>query len=145
MEKRISSRAIIIDNDEMLTMFRRKKKDDGTVKEYYVIPGGGLEQGETLEENVIRELNEEFNVDIKVLGYLGCDETEKTIEHFFHCEIENGVPHLGGEEKERMSEANYYEIRKIPINDIENIDINSKDKIHKAINKEYEIIGNNWH
>ena len=48
MEKRVSSRAIIIDDNKLLTMFRRKIKSDGTVKEYYVIPGGGLEEGETL-------------------------------------------------------------------------------------------------
>ena len=48
MEKRISSRAIIIDNDQLLTMFRRKIKD-GKTEEYYVIPGGGKEGNETLE------------------------------------------------------------------------------------------------
>ena len=42
MDKRISSRGIIIQDDKLLTIFRRKIKD-GEVKEYYVIPGGGLE------------------------------------------------------------------------------------------------------
>ena len=137
MEKRISSRAIIIDGNSLLTMFRRKRKEDGSFKEYYVIPGGGLEEGETLEENVIRELKEEFNVDIEVLGYLGTEEHEKTIEHFFHCKIISGESHLGGEELERMTEDNYYEVRKISLFDLENIDINAKDKIEMAINSEY--------
>ena len=79
MEKRVSARAIIIENNQVLTMFRRKKKDDGSYKEYYVIPGGGVEPNETLEETCIRELKEEYNVDIKILGYLGKDEKEKTI------------------------------------------------------------------
>ena len=30
MEKRVSARAIIIEGNEVLTMFRRKKKDDGS-------------------------------------------------------------------------------------------------------------------
>ena len=42
MGKRVSSRAIIIENDKILVMFRRKIKE-GKVKEYYVIPGGGKE------------------------------------------------------------------------------------------------------
>ena len=67
MEKRVSSRAIIIEDNKLLAMFRRKIKNDGSVKEYYVIPGGGLEENETLEENVIRELKEEFSVDIEEL------------------------------------------------------------------------------
>lgn len=136
MEKRISSRAIIIDNGVLLTMFRRKIKD-GKVKEYYVIPGGGLEGNESLTENVIRELKEEFSVDIKVLGYLGKEEHEKTIEHYFHCTIVNGEPKLGGEELLRMTNENYYEIQKINLKDLKEIDINAKDKIEMALENKY--------
>ena len=32
MEKRISSRAIIMEDNSIYTMFRRKRKEDGTVK-----------------------------------------------------------------------------------------------------------------
>lgn len=136
MEKRISSRAIIIDDDSVLAIFRRKRKD-GVVKEYYVIPGGGLEDGETLEENVIRELKEEISVDIEILGYLGIVEREDTIGHYFHCKITNGTPVLGGEEKDRMSEDNYYEIKWLKLNEIEKYDLSAIDKIKMAINHEY--------
>lgn len=129
MEKRVSSRAIIIDDNKLLTMFRRKIKSDGTVKEYYVIPGGGLEEGETLEENVIRELKEEFNVDIEVVKFLGTEEYDDTIANYFLCKIVSGTPKLGGEELERMTSENYYEIRYIDLNDIDNYDINAKDII----------------
>ena len=136
MEKRVSSRAIIIDNGSLLTMFRRKIKN-GKIKEYYVIPGGGLEENETLEENVIRELKEEFGVDIEVLGYLGKEEHEKTIEHYFHCKIVNGTPKLGGEELERMTDENYYEVRTIDLKDLVDMDINAKGKINMALNNKY--------
>lgn len=49
-------------------MFRRKIKDNGSVKEYYVISGGDINENESLIENVLREIKEEFSVDIKVLG-----------------------------------------------------------------------------
>lgn len=137
MEKRVSARAIIIEGNEVLTMFRRKKKDDGSYKEYYVIPGGGVEDGETLEETCIREIKEEYNVDIKVLGYLGSDEKETTIGHFFHAEIINGVPTLGGEESDRNNPDNYYEIRKINIDKLDDYDIDAKEFINKAKNCEY--------
>ncbi len=136
MEKRISSRAIIIDNDQLLTMFRRKIKD-GKTEEYYVIPGGGKEGNETLEENVTRELKEEFGVDIKILGYLGTKEPEGRIEHYFHCAIINGEPKLGGEELDRMTPENYYEVRRINLKDLDKISIGAKDKIEMALNKEY--------
>ena len=137
MEKRISSRGIIIEDGKVYAMFRRRIKDDGTVKEYYVIPGGGIKENETLEENVIREMKEEFSVDVKIEGYLGKDEGEDSIANFFSCSIISGTPKLGGEEKERCSESNYYEIRKIPIEDLDKIDILAKDMIMKAYNKEY--------
>ena len=135
MEKRVSSRAIIIEDGKLLTMFRRKIKKDGSVKEYYVIPGGGLEESETLEENVIRELKEEFNVDIEIIKFLSTEEYDDTIANYFLCKIVNGTPKLGGEELDRITPENYYEIRYIDLNDIDNYDINAKDIIKKVISK----------
>lgn len=129
MEKRVSSRAIIIEDNKLLTMFRRKIKNDGSVKEYYVIPGGGLEEGETLEENVIRELKEEFNVDIEIIKFLGTEEYDDTIANYFLCKIVMGTPKLSGEELERMNPENYYEIKYIDLKEIDCYDINAKDII----------------
>lgn len=137
MDKRVSSRGIIIEDGSVYAIFRRRIKDDGTVKEYYVIPGGGIEENETLEENVIREMKEEFSVDVKIDGYLGKDEGEDSIAHFFACSIVNGIPCLGGEELERCTESNYYEIRKVPINNLDKVDILSVNMIIKAYKGEY--------
>ena len=138
MGKRVSSRGIIIEDGKVYLMFRRRIKDDGTIKEYYVIPGGGIEKNETLEENIKRELKEEFTVDVKIEGYVGKDEGEDSIANFFSCSIISGIPKLGGEEKERCCESNYYEIRQIPIEDLDKVDILAKDMIMKAYNKEYK-------
>ena len=118
MEKRVSSRAIIIEDGKLLAMFRRKIKKDGSIKEYYVIPGGGLEEGETLEENV---------------KFLGTEEYDDTIANYFLCKIVNGEPRLGGEELERMTQENYYEIRYIDLKNIDNYDINAKDLIKSIL------------
>ena len=133
---RISSRAVIIENGKLLTMFRRKVKD-GVKKEYYVIPGGGLEDGETLEQNVVRELKEEMNVDIKVLGYLGERVDSETTAHYFHCQITNGTAHLGGEELDRMTEQNYYEPMYVKIEDLKNINIYGTEFVEKALKGDY--------
>ena len=58
--KRESSRAVIIDNNRVLTMFRRKIDEAGNKNEYYAIPGGGIEENETMEKAVVRELQEEL-------------------------------------------------------------------------------------
>lgn len=85
---RVSSRAIIIENGKILTMFRRVLRN-GVIKEYNAIPGGGQESGETLEQNVTRELKEEMNIDIEILGYLGKTEDNERQEHYFACAIKN--------------------------------------------------------
>ena len=137
MKKRINSRAVIIENGKVLTMFRRKTKN-GITEEYYVIPGGGIEDGETLEENVKRELSEELNVEIEIIGYLGTIEYDTNIANFFHCNIVKGEPKLGGEELERMTEDNYYEVRFVDINKLDEIEFSAKEKVYQALNKEYK-------
>lgn len=134
MDKRVSSRGIIIEDGYYYAMFRRRTNDNGEVREYYVIPGGGIDEGESLEDNVKRELKEEFCVDVKVLDYLGKDESETTIAHFFKCEIINGTPKLGGEELEKQCESNYYEVKKVSINDLEMLEEPSREMVLKAYN-----------
>ena len=137
MNKRVSSRGIIIQNDYVYLMFRRRIKENGEIKEYYVIPGGGINENETLEENVKREVKEEFSVDVKINGYIGKDESEETIANFFSCSIISGTPKLGGEELDRCKESNYYEVRKVKIEDLDKIDVMGKDMIIKAFNNIY--------
>ena len=132
MDKRVSARGIIIEDKEVYLMFRRRILDDGSIKEYYVIPGGGINDNESLEDCLKRELKEELSIDIKINSYLGYDESKDTIAHFYSCSIINGIPSLGGEELERCSKSNYYEIKKVKIKDLDNIDIMAKDMIIKA-------------
>lgn len=135
--KRVSARAIIIENNKLLVMFRRKIKD-GIIKEYYAILGGGVEENETPEETVKRELMEEANIKIGILGYLGTYEDENSIQHYYHCCIKEGTPVLGGEEKERMTENNYYELRFESINNLHSLGLVCEDKVINALNRKYE-------
>ena len=132
--KRVNGRAIIIDNDEIILMFRRKIKD-GIVKEYYAIPGGGKEENETIEECVKREVNEEFNLDVEVKEFLGKVEDDKNIGYIYNAKISGGTLKLGGEELEHNNEENYYEVQRVKLSEIDNIDLLEENKalIRKAI------------
>ena len=142
MSKRISVRGIIIEDDEVYAIFRRKIRNDGVVKEYYVIPGGGMKSEETLQETLKRELKEELSIDVEIIGYLGLDEKENSIAHFFKCKTVKVIPMLGGEELERCSKENYYEVRKVNIHNLDNIYMLAKDVIIKAYNNEFiELLG----
>lgn len=66
-----------------------KRKD---YQEYYTFPGGGLEEGETPEEGTIREIKEEFGINVKVIRKLYEMRSEKfnQKEIFFLCEYVDG-------------------------------------------------------
>ena len=59
MNQRVA--AVIIKERKILLMHRIK---DG--REYFVFPGGGVEENESLESALVREIKEEFNIDIKI-------------------------------------------------------------------------------
>ena len=132
--KRVSGRAIIIDGDEVILMYRRRIKD-GIVNEYYAIPGGGQDEGETIEECVKREIHEEFNLEVELKDYLGKVEDEKNIGHVYNAKIISGTLQLSGEELERNTEENYYEVQRVKLSEIDNINLleENRELIRKAI------------
>ena len=92
MKERIRVAGIIKINDGYAFMHRKnviKRKD---FQEYYTFPGGGLEEGETLAEGVVREIKEEFGINVKVIKKLYELENTKLHmkEYFFLCEYLDG-------------------------------------------------------
>ena len=134
MDKRISSRAIIIDNGMLLSMFRRKIKD-GKTKEYYVIPGGGINEGEDIVEGLKRELIEELNVEADINDLAFTVETDERIEYFYNCTYKSGDFTLNGEELDRMSESNYYEPTFISLDKLDEYDVMDEVKAYYSNHK----------
>ena len=132
----ICGRAIMFDQDNVILLFRRVKKNNET-REYYAIPGGHQEPNETIEDCVIREIKEEYGVDIKIIKFLGKEEDMGRISHLYYVEITKGIPKLGGEELEHNNPSNYYEIQKININDLDKYNILEKNK--EYIRKAYSL------
>lgn len=135
MEK--TARAIIFDDDKLLVFFRQKRRD-GKLVTYYAIPGGHVEGDETYETTVKRELKEEMNLDIEILGYLGKLLVDNREEHYYHAKIVGGELQFGGEELERNNEDNYYEIRWLEKEMLEDSGIKALDLVKRAIKLDYE-------
>lgn len=66
--KRIAARGVILKGDEILLIYTKRYND-------YSLPGGGVDEGESLTDGLLRELAEETGAkNIRILGELGCYE-----------------------------------------------------------------------
>ncbi len=90
-ELRIRVAGIIPMNDGFALMHRVGVKNH-PVGNYYVFPGGGQEDNETLEEGAKREIKEEFGIDVEVEKMLYEMENKELNqkEYFFLCKYIDG-------------------------------------------------------
>ena len=117
MDKRESCRAIIFKDNKMVTMYREK---NGRV--YYTFPGGGMDEGETVNECVTREVVEEFGMTVEPIREVYTYEDEKTYQHFVLCEWVSGEFGTGvGEEFQGDTSRGFYEPRLVELEKLEEI------------------------
>jgi ADP-ribose pyrophosphatase YjhB (NUDIX family) len=99
-KERRSSRAIVFDRDGKIAFLHVTKKH------FYKLPGGGVEEGESIEEALHRELSEEIGCSVKNIREFGSIEEFRNkfslhqISYCFLADLagEKGVPHLEQDE-----------------------------------------------
>lgn len=103
-----------------VALVRHDNSHNGT---YYLLPGGGLEKDETIEECVVREVKEEIGLDVKIksLAYYEdvISEDDHTLHIIFRCDIlggnvENLDPDLKVKEIVFMDEKDFKTINFFP-------------------------------
>jgi mutator protein MutT len=77
---------IIIEDDKVALIQRINAK--GT---YFLFPGGGVEEGETVEEAAMREAWEELGVEVQLAGLVAVVEFGPHEQHYYLAQIVNGV------------------------------------------------------
>ena len=94
--KKIRAVGILIKNNKILLIHRIKEK------EYFVFPGGKVEEGETIKEAVERELLEETSMKVKVNKLLYHHIYDDNSEQFFYlCDYIKGEPRLSDNSPEK--------------------------------------------
>jgi ADP-ribose pyrophosphatase YjhB (NUDIX family) len=77
MSRKTRYQAAIMSGEEILLIKHQEHKSG---RAYWLLPGGGIEDGETEVQCVEREIREETNLEIKVVGLL-LDEPAQHIDH----------------------------------------------------------------
>lgn len=91
-EKRIRLAGIIPINDGFAFMHRIGVQNH-PIGDYYTFPGGGKEEGETLEEGTKREIKEELGINVDIVKKLYEMENgeQNKKEYFFLCKYIDGT------------------------------------------------------
>ncbi len=109
---------IIIKKDKILLVHRRKQG-----REYYIIPGGSVEENETSEQTAVREAKEETGLDV-VLGEKVYEEKNKgRLESYFLVKSFNGELKLGNPEIGRQSKDNVYLLEWILLKNLHRVNL----------------------
>jgi len=116
--------AVIVKDEKILLMHQylgpRKQEGKGA-EDFYTLPGGSWEVGETIEQTCKREIKEECGIDITVGKLIFYIDTESRLAFYFACETAESKVALGGHEKDRMSDHEKYAVEWIELEKIKDL------------------------
>lgn len=105
VEGRIRASAIIIKDKSILLIHRLNHG-----QEYYVLPGGGVDAGETAEQAVVREVKEETDLNVLSVAlafYTDQYEDSVFVHPCFVCQVDSGEAKFRGDEAARNPQSRY--------------------------------------
>ncbi|OII24639.1 NUDIX domain-containing protein [Curtobacterium sp. MCBA15_013] len=115
---RVRAAAVAIRDDAVLLVLRER---DG--HRYAVLPGGGVEVGETPQQACVRELREETGLDGEVLALLpvGLDREAPTV--YLHVAVGAGSPAVdpAAPEAARTTDENRYDPAWVPLDGLDDV------------------------
>ena len=88
------SRGILFNDKKEICILKIYGEDIFGLRDYYETPGGGVDDNESFEEAVIRELDEEVGVKSHIVAFIGEIEDyynlifRKNINRYFICKID---------------------------------------------------------
>jgi 8-oxo-dGTP diphosphatase len=128
--------AALIRNEsgEILLIKQRKKK-----KDYWLLPGGGIEFGESAIDALGRELKEELNIEIENPVFLLLNENidpkgqRHLIQLIFGGEIKSGMEPTIPKKEQQILEYKYF-----AISELESLEIRPDIKEYLTINTDWK-------
>ncbi|MBB4825172.1 RimJ/RimL family protein N-acetyltransferase [Sporosarcina luteola] len=117
--------AVVIELEGQVALIKRRKSG----QEYYVFPGGGIEEGESPEQAAEREAFEELGVKVEIGETLGQVQFNGT-QHFFRAVIIDGTFGAGeGEEYGAAHLRGTYEPMWVPVEKLKSLDVRPSEMV----------------
>lgn len=101
----LKDRAVVVAFHEGNVLVMRRHKDG---KDYCVLPGGGVEPGESALDASVRELMEETGLAGVIDRHLWTIEHSDRVAHYFLMDVDPGSMVVGGPEAFSQSQDNRY-------------------------------------
>ena len=92
-------------------------------RDYYVVPGGGIEPGETPGSAAVREAEEETGLTVELGEKLCVLDNEGRLEHYFLAVDHHGELRIAGPERERRSPGNLYDLEWVEVGRLQSINL----------------------
>ncbi len=113
---RLDVTAAIIRNRKKILISKRPKGKH--LEGYWEFPGGKRNEGETLEECLIREIHEELGLNIQVLKKITTTTHEYNDRvvtlHAFECKVLSGIPKANEKQEFRWADPGELSLYKFP-------------------------------
>ncbi len=135
--ERTRGAVVIIEGNEVAIMKRVRQGHT-----YYLFPGGGVEQGETVEQTAIREAYEELGVHVKLDKLAALIEFNGNQQYYYFATITGGVFGSGtGPEYSYSpeSERGSYTPIWLDISKLDNLDVRPREVVQRISNGNYRI------
>ncbi len=115
---RTAVRAIVVKDNHLLVMYRNKFG-----QEYYALVGGGVDLGESNEQALHRELQEESGITVQNLRLVIVEDAGEMfgVQYIYRCDYVSGEPALSPDSEEAKISAlgqNLYQPLWLPIADL---------------------------
>lgn len=139
-------RAFVIKNNKLLLIkvtYKNGKPD------HFLLPGGGVDENESIKQAIVRETLEEYNVLVSPITYIGRNHysvpiefedekfLSKCVEHYYICQFEKTVDSNNfGIDGEFDNEDRIYQKVELSLTDLEKISAKDLNNIsQKAYDK----------
>ena len=93
----IPSRGLLVIPDEdgkkclaLVHRLKPSKTNPEIIDDFFVVPGGGVEEGEKVEETAVREIQEELGIQSETIRLLYTQKNETNVHNYFLCKYVDG-------------------------------------------------------